>query len=67
MTLTPVETYIERLHRDCARLRQHIAELEDALIWCSGSGDFAPEGKARKGFLKIVRPLLSRIQEGPDG
>jgi len=24
----------------------------------SGSDDFSPTGKARKGFLKIVKPLL---------
>lgn len=43
-------------------LAQEIAKLLDqyreALMWCSGSIDFAPEGKARQGWLKIVQPLL---------
>jgi len=30
----------------------------DALIWCSGSGDFQVGGKARKGWEKICLPLL---------
>jgi hypothetical protein len=32
--------------------------MREALIWMSGSEDFAPEGKAREGFEKIVLPLL---------
>lgn len=31
----------------------------DALRWCSGSNDFAPKGKARRGWMKIQRELLS--------
>jgi hypothetical protein len=31
----------------------------DALIWMSGSDDFQyPNGKARKGWEKIVKPLV---------
>ena len=33
-------------------------ELVGALEWCSGSGDFALEGKARKGWVKLCQPLL---------
>ncbi len=33
--------------------------LVAALQWCSGSGDFAPGGKARKGWLKLCQPLLT--------
>lgn len=36
-----------------------IAALEDALIWCSGSEDFQAYGKAREGWLKICKPLLT--------
>lgn len=31
---------------------------EDALIWCSGAGDFQDGGKAREGFERLVRPIL---------
>lgn len=33
-----------------------------ALIWCSGSGDFAPLGQARQGWEKLVKPLLDRVK-----
>ena len=39
------------------KAKELIEELKDALIWCSGSGDFQEEGKARKGWLK-VRKLI---------
>ncbi len=29
-----------------------------ALAWCSASDDFHPDGKAREGWEKIVKPLL---------
>jgi len=36
-----------------------IQKLKEALIWCSGAEDFQyPDGKARKGWEKIVKPLL---------
>lgn len=35
-----------------------VEALEDALVWCSGSQDFQPEGKAREGWLKLCAPLL---------
>jgi len=30
----------------------------EGLQWCGGSADFGPGGKARKGWKKIVMPLL---------
>ncbi len=33
----------------------------EALIWTTGSGDFAPGGKARKGFKKTVKPMIDEI------
>jgi hypothetical protein len=33
--------------------------LAHALQWCSGSDDFAPGGKARKGWVKLCQPLLT--------
>jgi len=41
-------------------LEQQIRRLKEALIWCSGSADFQPEGKARKGWVKICQPLLKK-------
>jgi len=35
-----------------------IDEYREALIWCGGSEDFGPGGKAQEGYNKIVRPLL---------
>jgi len=34
----------------------------EGLQWCSGSADFAPGGKARRGWNKIVVPLLKIIR-----
>ena len=33
-------------------------QLRDALIWCSGSADFGPGGKAETGWNKVCRPLI---------
>jgi len=41
-----------------AKLEKENEKLREALIWCSGSEDFAEGGKARKGWLKICKPLL---------
>ena len=38
-----------------------INAMRDALIWCSGSADFGPGGKAHVGFEKIVKPLLCGV------
>ena len=35
-------------------------EYKEALIWCGGSADFAHGGRARKGWVKIVLPLLGK-------
>jgi len=43
----------------------HIAKLEEALIWCSGSADFGDGGQAREGWLKLCAPLLENITAGP--
>ena len=36
-----------------------IARLREAIIWMTGSSDFAPGGIAREGFEQFVLPLLS--------
>lgn len=43
------------------RDEEMILQLYDALIWCGGSADFAPDGQARKGWVKTVAPLLDRV------
>lgn len=40
--------------------RKMLIETLRALEWCSGSGDFAPRGKARVGWRRYVLPLLKR-------
>jgi len=35
-----------------------IERYRDALMWCSGSADFGPGGKACEGWNKIARPLI---------
>ena len=37
-----------------------ITELLQALQWCGGSSDFAPGGKAHKGWKAAVLPLLNK-------
>ena len=45
-----------------AELAEAFAEIIDeyrrALMWCSGSADFGPEGQARYGWLQGVQPLI---------
>ena len=43
-----------------ARLIAAAPELLEALMWCSGSGDFAPGGRAHKGWLKLGRPAIEK-------
>lgn len=43
--------------------KQLLRECREALIWCSGLQDFAPGGKARKGWVKIVEPLLEKLKK----
>lgn len=45
-------------------LLERIHQLEDALVWCSGSNDFQEGGTARVGFLELVQPLLKTLASG---
>ena len=38
--------------------RHLLAQALEALEWCSGSSDFQPKGKARKGWLLLCQPVL---------
>lgn len=39
-----------------------VARAEEALIWCSGSSEFAESGIAREGWVRLVQPLLDDIR-----
>lgn len=39
-------------------LEEALLAVRGALIWTTGSGDFSPGGKARRGYLRTVRPAL---------
>ena len=43
---------------DCGIDDDLVNKYKEALVWCSGSKDFQLEGIARKGWEKIVKPLL---------
>lgn len=49
----------QRARAEAAQAR--IAELENALVWCSGSADFQEGGRARVGWLKLCQPLLDTL------
>ena len=58
-------------HNDCNALNQmidtlraEVEELRGALIWCSGSADFSPEGIAHKGWLKVQHLCVKEQNEG---
>ena len=52
---------IEReLRRESIRQQKEIERLREALIWCSGSGDFNEGGVARTGWLELCAPLISK-------
>ncbi len=42
-------------------LSRKLEKYKEAIIFMTGSQDFVPGGKARKGFNKIVRPVLNDI------
>jgi len=48
--------------REIKAMLKRIRLLTEALIWCSGSEDFQEGGKARKGWIKICKPLLDNMQ-----
>ena len=55
--LRDVANYL--LH-DVRVYRGHAEAYREALQWCGGSADFAPDGQAHEGWMKLVRPLLDR-------
>ena len=62
----PAERYLREIaesERDDLRAKLAAAEemvndLREALIWTSGSIDFASGGVAREGWLRVCQPLL---------
>ncbi len=51
---------IDRILSERNGLEERVKELEEALMWCSGSDDFAPGGKARTGWEMIVGNMLAK-------
>lgn len=49
------------LRKERAENAALVDRMAEALIWCSGSEDFAPGGKARVGWLKLCKPLLDDL------
>ncbi len=47
------------LEHENGLLRARVAELEEALVWCGGSADFAPGGQARIGWETMCMPLIA--------
>lgn len=41
-------------------LARTLTQYKEALIWCSGSPDFAVDGSSREGWDKLCAPLLGR-------
>lgn len=41
-----------------ANFAERIEKYREALIWCSGSPSFGPDGEAREGWLRVCQPLL---------
>ena len=58
MTREELISEMNRFQR-CYQVANETAERAiEALIWASGSDDFAPNGKAREGWLKIAQPII---------
>jgi len=41
-------------------------ECLGAIIWMTGSNDFAEGGQAREGYNNLVKPLLNKLMEALD-
>ena len=65
-TVRQLVARLEEVEAQNAAMLKRIRKLEEALIWCSAATDFAPEGKAREGFEKLVLPLLNQVGRWTD-
>ena len=59
-----LDAEVAALKSENAALRNRLHVAMDAIQWMSGSDDFAIEGKAREGFVKMVLPLLNPPKGG---
>jgi hypothetical protein len=51
----------------CGLPKEHAERLAAALVWASGSDDFAPGGKAREGWERVAQPALDAyLKEATD-
>ena len=52
-----------KAEREKRELVEVIDELNDCLIWCSGSADFNPGGQAVNGWNNMVRPVIAEAKQ----
>jgi len=62
------QAYRKDIQEQLAEAQADVRTLTEALFWCSGSPDFAPEGVARTGWVKgpevaLARPGVKRLME----
>jgi hypothetical protein len=60
-------SYLKDLLAERERLVAEVNSLKEHIGWMSGASDFAPDGQAHEGWLKVraeVFPALARGQEG---
>lgn len=67
-----IVTAVNSYHKDQETIKEYeetmrkqhaiINKLLDALLWCSGSGDFNEGGQARKGWLKLCQPIIDEFR-----
>jgi len=48
----------ERLKDELRAMQKALMMTREALIWCSGSFDFSPEGKAYMGWKNLAVPAI---------
>ncbi len=61
----PAQLELLEMVAEIRRLRARLDKCEEALVWCSGSPSFAPEGEARVGWLALCAPLLASLRIEP--
>ncbi len=52
---------LARVKIELAKVKKDLCRAKEALVWCGGSSDFAPGGKAHAGWKKGVQAVLGTI------
>ena len=58
LTEDKLRAELAALRAEVGRLRKHLGDVTEALIWCSGSSDFSREGQAGEGWSTFALPRL---------